>query len=151
MLRVIAAVILGYIVMAVFVMATFSLAYVAMGADGAFHPGSYEVSTPWLAISIALGAVAALLGGLVCVRVGRGMRAPQVLAGLVLVLGMLLALLALRASPAAGPRAGAVSNMEAMQKAKQPTWISLLNPLIGAAGVMAGASLRAGAGRTGVP
>ena len=151
MLRVIGAVILGYIVMATFVMATFSLAYLAMGADSAFQPGSYEVSTAWLAISIALGAVAALLGGMVCVRVGRGMRAPQVLAGLVLVLGMLLALPTLKASPVAEPRAGAVSNMEAMQRAKQPAWISLLNPLIGAAGVMAGASLRAGAGRTGLP
>lgn len=151
MLRVIAAVILGYIVMAVFVMATFWLAYLAMGADGAFQAGSFEASTRWLAARIALGAVAAVLGGLVCAKVGRGMRAPQVLAGVVLVLGMLLALLALRASPTVEPRAGAVGNMEAMHKARQPTWIWLLNPLIGAAGVMAGASLRAGAGRTGVP
>jgi hypothetical protein len=37
---------------------------------------------------------------------------------------------------------GAVANMEAMQKARTPGWVALMNPLIGAVGVMVGAGLR---------
>ena len=44
-------------------------------------------------------------------------------------------------------RAGAVGNMEAMMNAKQPTWIALLNPLIGVAGVMIGGRYRASASK----
>jgi hypothetical protein len=36
--------------------------------------------------------------------------------------------------------------MEAMQNAKQPAWIVLLNPLLGAAGVLVGARLKRGRG-----
>ena len=39
-------------------------------------------------------------------------------------------------------RSADVPNMEAMQKAKQPAIMLLLNPIIGALGVFAGSKLR---------
>ncbi|MDQ3667052.1 MAG: hypothetical protein M3410_10870 [Acidobacteriota bacterium] len=42
MLRAVLAVIVGYVVMVLLVFATFSLAYLLMGADGAFRPGTYK-------------------------------------------------------------------------------------------------------------
>jgi hypothetical protein len=37
-----------------------------------------------------------------------------------------------------------VSNMEAMQNAKQPAYMLILNPIIGALGVFAGSKLKKG-------
>jgi hypothetical protein len=39
-------------------------------------------------------------------------------------------------------RTSDVSNMEAMQKAKEPAGVALTNPLLGAAGVLVGGRLR---------
>jgi hypothetical protein len=39
-------------------------------------------------------------------------------------------------------RTEAVESMDAMQKAKQPSWISIINPIIGAVCVYLGASFR---------
>ncbi|MBM4109337.1 MAG: hypothetical protein FJ255_11125 [Phycisphaerae bacterium] len=64
--RAILAVIVGYIVMAAVVFGLFTGAYPLLGADGAFKPNSWEVSTTWLAASFALGLIAAVMGGLVC-------------------------------------------------------------------------------------
>jgi hypothetical protein len=139
-MRTAGAVLLGYLAMAALVMAGLTVAYLAMGADAAFRPGSYDVSAVWIVVSLAVGLVAALLGGWVARRVGRTPTAPRALAALVLALGLLLALPALFGSGerAAGARAGAPGAMEAMGLAHTPPWILLVNPLLGAAGVLAG-------------
>lgn len=143
MVRAILGVIVGYVVMALLVFLTFSVAYLAMGADAAFKPASYEASLFWIIVSFVLGLVAALVGGYTCAVIARGRRAPQVLAGLVLVLGILVAIPALRANDTRSvARSGNVSNMEAMQKARTPGWVALINPLIGAVGVLVGAGLK---------
>jgi hypothetical protein len=144
MLRAIVGVILGYLIMAVLVFATFSMAYLAMGADGAFQPGSYEVTTLWLVTSFVLGLLAAVVGGAVCAFLGRGGKAPVVLAALVVALGLLMALPAVMAADSGQPkvREGNVPNLEAMQSARQPAWVALVNPFLGAAGVLLGARLR---------
>jgi hypothetical protein len=70
-------------------------------------------------------------------------RAAQVLAGIVFVLGILVAIPALRsADTRPNTRIGDVPNMEAMQKARTPGWVALMNPLIGAVGVIVGAGLK---------
>lgn len=145
MIRNIGAVILGYIAMALLIFLTFSAAYLLMGASGAFNPGTYEVSGLWLAASFVLGLMAAVGGGYVCAAVAGRSRAPLALAVLVLVIGLLAAIPELKAASdgvAPPPRTGAVSNMEAMQNAVLPVWIALLNPLVGAAGVLLGARIR---------
>lgn len=144
MVRAILGVILGYVVMFTGVFTTFSAAYLAMGADGAFQPGSYDVTVSWIVVSVVLGLAAAVAGGWVCAVVSRGGRAPQALVALVVVLGLAMALPVITGSAPEGPkvRSSGVGNMEAMQHANQPKWITVVNPLIGAAGVMLGARLR---------
>src|SRR5215212_7972849 len=143
MLRNIGGVILSYITFALLIFLTFSAAYLLMGAGAAFKPETYEPSNLWLVVSFILGLAAAIIGGYVCASISRGTRAPVALAILVIVLGVLAAIPALRAANKERlTRPTEVSNMEAMQNAVQPGWVALLNPFAGAAGVLAGARLR---------
>jgi hypothetical protein len=142
MARSVLGVIAGYVVMALLVFASFSAAYLLMGADGAFRPNSYEVSGLWLATSFVLALLAAVAGGYVCAAISRRTLAPLVLAVVVLVLGMMAAAPALTARGESPVRTGDVPNLAAASQARTPPWVALLNPLVGAAGVLAGARLR---------
>jgi hypothetical protein len=144
MLKIVLGVIVGYAVLALLIFVTFTLAYLAMGAESAFQPGSYQPSALWLAVSFALGLIASIAAGFICVVIAKNAKAPLALAGLVVVLGLLLALPILLASESGQPqvREGNVGNLEAMQNAKQPAWVMVLNPFIGAAGVLLGARLK---------
>ena len=144
MLRTIGAVIAGYVLMVLFIFVTFSLVYLIMGTNGAFKPGLYEVTPLWLAISFVLGLIAAMAGGFVCVAIAQHANAPLALAGLVLVLGLVMAIPTLKSDGGSAPhlRAASVGNWEAMQNAKQPPWVAVLNPFIGALGVILGARLK---------
>jgi MFS family permease len=147
MLRWIGGAVVGYIGMALVVFAGLSAAYTLMGADRAFRPGSYEVSAVWVVTSIVVGLAAALLGGWLARKVGRDVRAPWILAGLVVVLGLAMALPVVFADQvAAGARTGTVGVMDAMGQARTPTWLLLFNPVLGALGVLLGGRAL-GAGR----
>lgn len=143
MLRIILAVVAGYLAMAALVFATFSAAYLVIGTEGAFQPGSFEVSTLWIVVSVILSVVAALVGGWVCARIGRRRAAAIALAAVVVVLGLAVAAMEFTHSgePVPAARSGEIGNLEAMQSAQQPAWLTLLNPLLGAAGVLLGARL----------
>jgi hypothetical protein len=142
--RTILAVVAGYIVMALLVFVTFSAAFLMMGSDRAFQPGTYGVSGLWLIVSFVLGLVAAIVGGYVCAAVAPRGKAPLALAVVVLVLGLAMAVPVITAPDAGVPRqrAGDVGNTEAMMQAQQPAWVALANPFLGAAGVMVGARRR---------
>ncbi len=143
MVKTVAGVIVGYVVMAVLIFATFSGAYLLMGADTVFKPNLYDPSMVWIIISFVLGFIAAVVGGFVCAALSKNARAAQILAGLVLVLGLLLAIPALRGTDTRpNVRTGAVSNMEAMQSARTPGWVALINPFLGAAGILIGAGMK---------
>jgi hypothetical protein len=142
MVRSILGVVAGYAAMFAAVFLSFSAAYLAMGADRAFRPGSYDVSGLWVAVSLVLSGAAALAGGAVCAVISRGRRAPWALAALVVVLGILSAAMEGQAPAAPGQvRDGRVGNLEAMMQARMPSWFLILNPAIGAAGALAGAGL----------
>jgi hypothetical protein len=144
MLRAVLGVIIGYVAMFILVAVSFTIAYMIMGTEGAFREGSFEVTRSWIVLSIIVGIVAALLGGVVCAVIARrGSKAPMVLALLVLILGLLMAIPAMMPAGEEQPatREGDLSNFEAMQQARQPVWIALLNPVIGAAGILLGAAL----------
>jgi hypothetical protein len=147
MLRAIGGTVVGYLVMVVLVMATFTGLYFAMGADGAFRKGSYVPSLPWILLTFVLSLGAAVAGGWVSVAVGKSIKSATILATVVFALGMAVAVMTLNEPPLENPvRLGDVSNLEAMQKAKEPTWVAFMNPIIGAVGVLAGARLRKPAG-----
>ena len=140
MLKLVAGVIVGYVVMSLLIFTTFSGAYLAIGADLAFQAGNYSPSVLWLVLSVVLGFFAAWVGGVVCARIGGNGRAPKALAGVVVVLGILMALPALTRTndPRPTVRTGSVPNMEAMTNARQPVWMSMALPFLGAAGVLMG-------------
>ena len=136
MLRNILAAIVAYIAMAAALFALFSLLWLTLGPSRAFQPGSWEISGGWALGSVVLGLVAAYIGGRVCARVAHDARAATILIAIVLVLGVVTALMPLEM--AAGPRPDDVSMMEATAGARQPAWITWLNPLLGAVGVWFG-------------
>ncbi|MGH9817113.1 MAG: hypothetical protein ACRD5F_06950 [Candidatus Acidiferrales bacterium] len=142
--RLILAVVLGYVVMFAFVFLTFSGAYLVMGADGAFQPGTYEASTQWLVVSFVLGFIGAMAGGCTAVWIARKMTPAHALAVVALILGFAMAGAMAMAPADSRPtvRTGDVPSMEAMQNARQPMWVALLNPLVGAIGVIVGARMK---------
>jgi hypothetical protein len=142
MLKNVLGVIGGYVTMFLCVFITFTILYLILGTDGSFQPGSYDVSVIWLIISIILSIAAAVLGGFVCVLIAKNQKAGTILAVVVLVLGLAMAIPALMAPDESVERSDDVDSMQAMSMAKQPTFILLLNPLLGAAGVFYGSRLR---------
>lgn len=113
-----------------------------MGQDNAYQPNSYDVSTLWLIVSFILGLIGAIVGGFVSTLIGKDTSTPKILAGVVLVLGLMLAVSVAMSEKSNEARSGEVSNMEAMQKAQQPVWVAFLNPFVGAIGVLVGGNLR---------
>jgi len=140
----IGGVVVGYLAMAAFVFLSFTVAYFGMGPDGAFLEGTFEVSMMWIVTSLILSFIAALLGGLVCVSIARNKKAAKILALVVLVLGIVFAIPAFTqpTSPAPRTETEEANSFMAMQSAHQPPWIAIVNPLIGAVGVMMGPCLR---------
>lgn len=150
MLRTILAVLAGYVALFLFVMVSFTLLWGVLGAEGSFRPGTTEVTGSWLALSIPLSLVAAIVGGLVAVWAagtggadprGRGRRAVLGLVGVVLVLGLVDALGQTAAQPATSDGAPPPENLttfEAANHARQPLWITWVLPFLGAAGVAIG-------------
>jgi hypothetical protein len=147
MLRAIAAVIVGYLTLFAIVFVGLTVAYLAMGSEKAFKPGSFDASTLWLITMLVVGLVAAVVGGLVCASISRAPGAVVGLAMLVVVLGLAMAVPVLADDSEAAPRTGEVAMFDAMSQAKQPGWVALINPFIGVVGVVLGARLRRG-GRT---
>lgn len=147
--RLIGAVLLGYVTLALLIFAGFTAAYLLMGADRAFRPGVYDVSALWVAMSLVVSFVAAAAGGWVARRISGTATGPRALAALVVILGVVMALASMGGAPeAAGARPEGVGAMEAMQVAQTPFWIMLLNPFIGALGILLGGKALPGTTRS---
>ena len=88
--------------------------------------------------------VSGIIAGLICVAIARGRKATLALAGLILVVGLLLAIPAVMKSKAnAGMvRVGDVTSMEAMEKASWPVWAPLVFPFVSAVGALVGGKLK---------
>lgn len=140
MLRAIVGVIASYIVMAIIITIVFLGLFLALGVERVFQTDSYEVSPLWLVISIAISVGSAVVGGYVCAAISRSMRACQVLALIILVLGILLCLPKMREDPHV--RAGEVPTLQVMHLAQVPVWMHLLSPFLGAIGVLVGARMK---------
>ena len=144
MARSIIGVIVGYIVMFILQVAAFMTIYTIVGPDWSFEPGSYQASTRWTVMQFTVILVTSIIAGLVCAIIAKGGKAPLVLAGVVLLLGLALGALAITMRPADTHevRTGNVPNMEAMSKARHPMWVVFLGPVIGAVGIAIGGKLK---------
>ena len=144
MVRSIIGVVVGYIVMFILQVAAFMTIYTIVGPDWSFKPASYQASTRWTVMQFAVILITAIIAGLVCAIIAKGGKAPMVLAGVILVLGLALGALAISMKPANAHevRTGNVPNMEAMSKAQHPSWVIFLGPVIGAVGAVIGGKLK---------
>lgn len=142
MLKSILGVIVGYIVMAIFAFAVFTCAYLGLGVDRVFEPESYAVSTVWIAIMVAVALIGGILGGLICAVISKSKGACMVFAIIVFALGIIVAIPAMTKEHTSEPRSGDVPNLQAMSMAQNPTWLLLLNPVLGAAGVLLGGRMK---------
>jgi len=144
MLRSVLAVIVGYIVMFILQVAAFMTIYTVVGPNWSFKTGSYQASTRWTLMQFVVIFVTAAIAGLICAVIAKGGKAPLALAGVVLVLGLLLGVAgtAMRPADTHEVRTGDVPNMVAMQKARHPTWVIFLGPVIGALGVVVGGKVK---------
>lgn len=144
MVRFVGAIVVGYLVMMLAVIGIFTAAYPLIGIDRLFEPGSYEAARGWIVLSFAIGLVAAMTAGSVCARIAPATGAPLWLAAIVLVLGGLMAIPVLTSADETrgGVRPPNITMSEAMAHAHQPVWVALLNPLVGAAGILMGAGPR---------
>lgn len=143
--KVLAGVVAGYLVMLAVVFGLMTVAWMVLGAEGAFQPGTFAVTGTWIAASIVVALLAAVAGGWACARIAPDPRAIRLLVGLVVVLGVIFAIpvLTAPAGPPA-PRPEGLAMMEAMKQGVQPAWVALLNPALGAIGALIGSRLRTG-------
>jgi hypothetical protein len=141
MVRFVAAIVIGYLVMLIVVVGVFAAAYPLVGIDRLFEPGTYQAARGWIVLSFAVGLVAAMTAGSLCARIAPETAAPLWLAAIVLVLGGLMAIPAVMSASTSrgGVRPPRITMSDAMAHAEQPVWVALLNPLVGAAGILMGA------------
>jgi|SRR5215813_3183234 len=144
MVRSILGVIVGYIVMFILQVAAFMTIYTVVGPDWSFKPASFEASTRWTVMQFAVLLVTSIIAGLVCALIARGRKAPVALAVVVLLLGIAAgaATISMKKNEPVQARTKDVPNIEAMQKARHPTWVIFLGPVIAAIGVVVGGKLK---------
>ncbi|GJQ28215.1 MAG: hypothetical protein HBSAPP03_00990 [Phycisphaerae bacterium] len=138
MLRSILAVIVSYIVMAILVIGAFMAMWYGLGPDGLLQPGSYKGN---MLISIAaptIAGVGGLFGGWLCAKIGRGRGPVAALAAVVLVLGLTMAYFTLQKPYPADPRPAGMTVKEIMEVGREPTWVAISNPILGAITVFLG-------------
>ncbi len=143
MLRSVLGVIVALILLVILQVASFMTMYGLMGTDWSFKPASYQPSTRWTAMQFVIIIVTSIIAGLICAAIAKGGKAPLALAAVVLVLGLGAAFLRTSLHPETHEvRIGNVSQKDARDKARHPTWVVFLGPVIGAVGVVIGGKLR---------
>lgn len=143
MLRSIVAVVVTYVVMAVFIMGVFSAIWFGMGPNQLLEPGSFKGNWFLCIAAPSVTVVAGLFGGWLCRKIGRGTKPVLALAAVVLVLGGIVAYTTLQKPEPTGVRDPNMTAMELMEKGREPTWLAVFNPIGGAVAVLVGGLLLA--------
>ena len=137
MVRAILAVVAGYIVIALLAAGLFVGLWIVLGVDGVLQPGTFQGNMTLNVAAVVISLIAAIAGGWMCAKIAKSRTPPRVLAGIVLVLGLAMALSGIN-KPDPGPRVPGLTVFQALQQGKEPTWYALLNPFLGATGVLIG-------------
>ena len=140
MLRFIAGIIVGYLVMAALIVAMFFTTIRAMGWDGVLQPASYWTTNTFNMIVLTGGFFAAIVGGAVCMVIARNGRAATTLIAIVLIFGIGSAIMNMnRPDPPA--RTGEITLEDLNEHGKEPVWFGFGKVVIAAAGLLIGSSL----------
>lgn len=144
MVRSIIAVVVSYISMFVLNFLGFVGLYAIVGPGQAFKARSFLASNRWVAMAFAILLVTGIIAGLLCAAIARGRKSTVALAGLILVVGLILAIPAvMKAKANAGmARVGDVPAMEAAEKAYWPIWAPFAFPFVSAVGAIVGGKLK---------
>lgn len=140
MLRIIAGIIVGWLVMAVLVMATFGITILAMGWDGTLRPDSYWTTDTFSLIVLVGGFIASIVGGAICALIARSANAALVLIGIVLVFGIGGAVMNMN-KPDPPARTGEPTFEDIATHGKEPMWFAFGKVVLAAAGLFIGSSL----------
>jgi hypothetical protein len=139
MARLIAAVVAGYIAIALFTIVTFTAMWMIGGPAFAFRGESLAVTLGWSTGAMILSFAGAVVGGLVARSVAgaRSDTALRALAVLLVVLGLGLAIAHVTMKRPAAPKpVTEMSSSEAATYAQAPAWFDFTVPFVGAAGVL---------------
>lgn len=145
MIRSILSVVVGYMTLALLIMAGFSVGFAR--PDLAFKLGTLNATAGWLIYTTLLSFVTAIIGGWVCRRIARSSRPAQVFAALVFFIGIASAIQN-NAKPVptlTADELNAMPQMERMQHTRQPDWFAFTIPVLAAAGILIGGSRRTAA------
>jgi hypothetical protein len=144
MLRNIIAFFVGLVVIYAGVFVAFAVTMVVMGPDRIFVPGSWQTSLTFVGITVALGFVAALAGG-VATRLVTTHRSPaMVLGGFVLITGLISGVYGMTRERVEAPAREEGTTRDDLRTAqergwvREPGWLAIANPFIGCAGVVIG-------------
>ncbi len=145
MVRNVLAVIASYVFLALFVMIGLAVAFMAMGMDTAYQPGSYKVSMAWIVVMEATGLIASVLAGMLCVKISKqSLGAVKSFLIVVVVLGILNIVMTAMADERTAEslvRPEGVEFAEAVKNTYKPVWIAALDPIVGFIGISLGAML----------
>lgn len=137
MMRPVLGVVVALVIMSVVVFVMSLAPWLILGVDVVLEPGRFVTVPAYDVYAVVVGGVGAVVGGWLCIKIGRSRLAVIVLAGLSFVGGMTNAY-AQHAKPAPGPRAPGVRVMEAVNTRQEPVWFTLLMPCLGVVGVLVG-------------
>lgn len=144
MLRSIIAVVLSYVAMAALVIGAFMGLWYGLGPDGLLQPGSYKGNMLIAIAAPSIALIGGLFGGWLCAKIGRGGKPVVALAGVVLVLGLVMAYFTLQKPYPADPRPAGMTVAQIMEVGREPAWVAIFNPIGGAVAVLIGGLVIAG-------
>jgi hypothetical protein len=143
MLKSILAIIVSYIAMMLLFSLAFAALYSGLGVERVFQSDSYEISTLWIVLSIVGSFFVAMFAGWLCVAISKSFRVGQVFSLIVLVGSAIMCVSSLyRESEGPHVRAGEVGFFDAMERGVSPWWLHVVNPVLTAAGALAGARMK---------
>lgn len=144
MLRSIVAIIVSYVVGNLVFFGIISGCFFLLGVERVFQPDSYEVSSTWLALTLVVSLLGAVVAGYVCLSISHNWRTCQVLALIVLMLTSISCIMELRRINPDAPniRAGDVEYFDAMKLGVPPRWFPFVNPIVTCMGVLLGARIK---------
>ena len=136
-MRAILGVVVALAVMSVLVFAVSIAPWLLFGVDKVLEPGRFDTVFTYDVYAVVVAVGGAVLGGWLCMKIGRSRVAVVVLAVLSFAGGMTNAY-AHHVKPAPGPRTPGVTVMDAVAARKEPAWFTLLIPCLGVVGVLIG-------------